>query len=191
MRTEVWLNLFREYSETKIFHFEHLKLLTGMNGPILRVNLSRLVQKKIIKRIVRGYYSNPFNSPSLEEISSQIYNPSYISLESALSYAGILSQIPQVLTCVTTKLPRIFKTSFGTVVYHQIKKELFWGFEIKKGYFLAEKEKALLDWLYWQKVTRNSFPPLDELDFSEINKKKLFKYSLRFPECIQRVVKEI
>jgi len=191
MRTEAWLNLFREYSDTKIFYFEHFKLLTGMNNHTLRVNLSRIVRKKIIKRILRGYYSNPFNPPTLEEISSQIYQPSYISLESALSYTGILSQIPQILTCVTTRLPRIFKTSFGTIIYHQIKKELFWGFEKKDGYFLGEKEKALLDWLYWHKKSHNSLPPLDELDFSEINKRKLMKYSQSFPEIIRKAVKKI
>ena len=91
MKTKEWLSFFRKYSNIKVFHINHLRLLTGMNSHSLRVNLSRLNDKKVIKRICRGYYANPFNMPILEEISSQIYQPSYISLESALYSWGILS----------------------------------------------------------------------------------------------------
>jgi len=186
MRTDLWLKFFKEHSDVKIFHFKQLKLLTGMNEQTLRVALSRLSQKNIIKRISRGFYSNPFNLPILKEISARIYQPSYISLESSLSESGILSQIPQVLTCVTVRLPRTFKTSFGTIIYHQIKKKLFWGFENRNAYLMAEKEKALLDWLYLNKKHYGSCPPLDELDLAGINRKKLIEYSLRFPEFIQK-----
>jgi len=88
-----------------------------MDNHSLTVNLSRLNNKKIVKRICRGFYANPFNTPTLEEISNQIYQPSYISLESALYSWGILSQIPYVLTCVTTHLPRTFNTSFGSIEF--------------------------------------------------------------------------
>jgi len=174
MKTKEWLSFFRKYSNIKVFHINHLRLLTGMNSHSLRVNLGRLNDKKVIKRICRGYYANPFNMPILEEISSQIYQPSYISLESALYSWGILSQIPYILTCVSTQLPRTFNTSFGTIEYRQIKKDLFWGFVSREGYFIAEPEKALLDYLYLNKGKHIDF---SELNLNEINLTKLRSYA--------------
>jgi hypothetical protein len=170
MKIKEWLSLFREHSGIKVFHINHLKLLIGMNSHSLRVNLSRLNEKKVIKRICRGFYANPFNTPTLEEISNQIYQPSYISLESALYSWGILSQIPYVLTCVSTQLSQTFNTSFGTIEYRQIRKSLFWGFINKKGYFMAEPEKALLDYLY---LNKGKHIDLSELNLNEINLTKL------------------
>jgi len=170
-----WLNLFKKYAQIKVFHVNHLKLLSGLSDHTLRIALGRLNNKKIIARICRGFYANPFNLPSLEEISGQIYPPNYISLESALSSYNILSQIPQTLTCVTTRLPRAFKTSFGIIEFRQIKNPYFWGFINKNGYSLAEKEKALLDYIYLNTKNKQLGPPA--LNTEEINKSKFFRYA--------------
>jgi len=176
MKTQDWLNFFKEHSDIKIFHINHLKLFTGMNSHSLSINLSRLNNKKIVKRICRGFYANPFNTPTLEEISNQIYQPSYISLESALYSWGILNQIPYVLTCVTTQLPRTFNTSFGTIEYRQIKKDFFWKLVNRQNYFIAEPEKALLDYLYFHK-NRHIKPDYSKLNFNEVNSEKLKSYA--------------
>ncbi len=176
MKTQDWLDFFKKHSSVKIFYINHLKLLTNMNEHSLRIALVRLNNKKLVKRICRGFYANPFNTPTLEEISNQICQPSYISLESALYSWGILSQIPQVLTCTTTQLPRTFDTSFGTIEYHQLKKDYFWGFINKQGYFIAEPEKALLDYLYLRKNKRTKLD-LSELNFDNINRMKLKSYA--------------
>lgn len=148
MRLQDWLALFRRHSTVKIFHVNHLKLLTDMDSHTLRMALRRHTSRNVLQRICRGYYANPFHPPTLEEISTEIYKPSYLSLESALYRHGILSQAPYPLTCVTTRLPREFRTSFGVVQYRQIKKGYFFGFTKENGYFLAEPEKALVDFLY-------------------------------------------
>ena len=170
------MNFFKKFSYIKIFYINHLKLLTHMNEHSLRISLSRLSNKKLVKRICRGFYANPFNSPTLEEISRQIYQPSYISMESVLSTYSILSQIPHVLTCITTRLPHTFKTNFGTIEYRQIKGAYFWGFIEKKGYSMAEPEKALMDYIYLS-TSKNKKIKLSLLNISEINKKKLKCYA--------------
>jgi len=170
MKTSDWLKFFQRYSNIKIFHIRHLQLLTQMTIPSLRVSLKRLTDKGIIKRICKGYYANPFNLPTIEEVATQLYYPSYISLESALSICGILSQIPQVLTLVTIKLPFRITTSFGRIEYRQIKKEYFWGFHKKNNFFIAEPEKALLDYIYLNK---------DIQDFSEFNLEILKKNKIK------------
>ncbi len=178
MRLKDWLDFFKKHKDIKIFYWHHLKLLTDMKPHTLRVSLKRLNEKKVIQRICRGYYANPFNLPSLEEISSVIYLPSYISLESALSRWGVLSQIPQLLTCVTTKLPQKFNTPFGNIEYHQIKKGYFWGFVQEGSYSMAGPEKALLDYLYLKKE-KDPEKALFELDLKNLNLNKLKSFARR------------
>ncbi|MBU1122169.1 MAG: hypothetical protein KKF54_05710 [Candidatus Omnitrophica bacterium] len=176
MTIKEWLDFFKKYKDTKIFSINHFKLLAGKSGNNLRMSLFRLNRKQFVKRICRGFYANPFNLPTIEEISSQIYCPSYISRESALSFYGILSQIPQMTTCVTPNLPHLFKTSFGVIEYRQIKKDFFRNFVRRKGYFIAEPEKALLDYLYFNRSDVRK-EKLAELDIKGFTKKKLAVYA--------------
>lgn len=170
-----WLNFFKARRDIKIFQINHLKLLTSLNDHALRVSLSRLTKKDVIRRICRGFYANPLNPPTLEEISAQIYQPSYISLESALSSYGVLSQIPRVLTCVTTQLPRVFKTGFGVIEYRQVKGLYFTGFIKKNNYHFAEKEKAVADYLYLS-PPKSRARKFSGLDMADVNPKQLRKY---------------
>lgn len=176
MKIENWMDFFKKNKEHKIFHFNHLKLITGMNNHALRVALKRLNDKKLIKRVCRGYYGNPFFMPTLEEVSAYIYRPSYISLESALSRYGILSQIPQVLTCVTTKLPSVFNTSLGVIEYRQVKKGYFFGFIKEGSYLIAEPEKAILD-LFYLEGDKETVKRYSEFNFEGMNVKKLNRYA--------------
>lgn len=178
MTLEAWLDLFRRHADLRVIHLNHLELLTGMNRHALRVNLSRLTTRRILRRICRGYYANPFSAPDLEEISSRIYAPSYVSLESALHRHGVLAQAPQVLTCATTRLPKTARTSFGTILYHQIKKACFFGFAPEGQWLLAEPEKALADFLYLNRGT-DVRSVLSELDLSAIRRKRLESHARR------------
>ena|SRR3990167_2026709 len=178
MKTNDWLAFFRKNSDIKIFHTNHLKVLSGANEKTLGIGLSRLTKRKVIQRICRNYYANPFNQPTLYEISAQIHQPNYISLESALNLHGILSQIPQLLTCVTTNLPYKLKTTFGIIEYRQVQKNFFFGFLKKNGYYLAEAEKAFLDYIYLnQSRLSKNFSELGEWDLSLIKVSKLKKYA--------------
>jgi len=178
MRLQDWLELFRSYRQIKVFHLQHLKTLTEMNHHTLQVALKRLTHRKVIHRICRGYYANPLNLPTVEEIAAEIYKPSYLSLESALYRHGILSQTPFSSTCVTTRLPREFHTSFGLIQYRQIKKAHFFGFVAQGGYFLAEPEKALVDFLYLNRH-RDIRGMLSEFHLGSLRLPRLKSYAKR------------
>ncbi len=176
MKLEEWLEFFRKHLELKIFHFDHLRTLTDLEGHSLRVALKRLNERRIIRRICRGFYANPFNAPTLEEVSAEVRKPSYISLESALYRHGILSQMPQVLTCVTLQLPREFRTSFGSIQYRRIQKAYFFGFARENDHFCAEPEKALVDFLYLNK-REDTEGMIQDMSFEELDWKKLKAYA--------------
>ena len=178
MKVEGWLEIFRKHPQLNVMSLRHLELLTGQKPHALRVGLSRLVRRGVIRRICRGHYANPFHPPTLEQIASQIHSPSYVSLESALSRHGVLSQMPQELTCVTTRASRTLRTSYGLIRYRKIKKEFFFGFSIQGGAALAEPEKALADLLYFRRRGAPS-RPLPDLNREGIRAGKLRSYARR------------
>jgi len=113
-------------------------------------------------------------------LANFIYQPSYISFESALNFSGILSQFPYEISSATTKktVEKVFQGK--TFVYTQIKKNLFWGYEKKEDFIIAFPEKALLDQLYLAAKGYKRIN-LDEYDLSKIYisrlKEFLDKYS--------------
>lgn len=115
-----------------------------------------------------------------------IYSPSYISLESALNYYGIIPDIPQEVVSVTTNNTQEFNTVKGVYLFRRISNRLFYGFKkVQKGplfYLIAEREKAVLDYLYYKSrgiYTKN----LDEIRFTfddSFDWNKFIEYSKDF-----------
>ena len=85
-------------------------------------------------------------------IANKIYSPSYISLESALSYYGIIPEGVFIYTSITTLKTRSITTPRGTFRYSNVKPNLFFGYEwliLKdKTIKIAGLEKALCDYFY-------------------------------------------
>jgi len=65
--------------------------------------LERLTKKGIIKRLTKRKYLFTFLESDDFQIANFLYTPSYISLESALSFYGIITQFPYQITSITPK----------------------------------------------------------------------------------------
>src|SRR3990167_9820716 len=84
--------------------------------------LRRLVKNGILQRVCRGIYINKnaisFDQFTIERIA-QALRPaaySYVSLESALSEYGVISQIPtERITIMTTGRSGVYHTPYGTI----------------------------------------------------------------------------
>lgn len=157
--------------------------------------LRRQERRGLVEHISRRIYVNKLAQDfSPRELVGILRLEAYISLESALAEWGISTQSPSTLTCVTTGFPRKFQSASVHIVYRHISKNLFWGFQEKRtlhgAYKIAEPEKALLDWVYLQR--QEGLPtPLDELSLNAIDKKKLRKYGLKYPNSVQRTLLEL
>ena len=86
-------------------------------------------------------------------IANSLYSPSYVSTIYALGYYDLIPEKVVDVTSVTTKKTAKFTNSFGTFIYQHLKTNLFFGFkeiEDENGFpvFIAEPEKALLDFIY-------------------------------------------
>ena len=169
------------------FTVADLEKILAMDREVLYVSLNRLVKNGALIRLKRGVYASKFQSLELEKIANELYYPSYLSFESALSRYGILSQIPYVLTFATTKPTKKINLSETEVEYKQIKKELFFGYNLEKGIYIAEPEKAILDQLYFISKGRAK-SEINEWSLKDIDKKKLFLYVKKYPLAVQKLV---
>ena len=169
--------------------------ISGIKKGYLRVILSRKSKKGELIRLKKGVYtSKKFveNSKSkgeysdfLEFLASEIYAPSYLSLDYILYKNNILTEIPEIFTLMTKNKTAVFSNKFGNFFYHKIKDSLFLGFDVaKKNNFLiyrATKIKALFDFLYLRKNLSGNKTAIKELrlnleDTREKEKKELLNY---------------
>jgi len=92
--------------------------------------------------------------------------PAYVSLQSALYYRGMISQMPGVTYAVSLARTRRFKTPLGAVSVHHVIPSFFFGFEPLAGGVvkMATPEKALLDFLYLGPAKTRLFRALPELE---------------------------
>jgi predicted transcriptional regulator of viral defense system len=122
----------------------------------VRVQLSRWVQSGRVVRIHKGWYTlaGPYRRVIVDPfvVACAIKPGTYVSLQSALSYHGMIPEYVPETTCVTTGRPLVIETPFGRLRYRHIKGEAFWGYdEDQRGSqstFVAKPEKALLDLIY-------------------------------------------
>ncbi len=197
MKVDEWLDLFRANRGKRLFSLSDLVLLTGDRRSSLSVQLSRLVASGVIERPARGWYANPFTPPSDEEVAMVIREPSYLSLEYALSRHGILSQQARVLTLVTTRLPYTFRTGDRVFEYHQVKRSLFRGYRREGEVLVAEPEKALLDLIYVRYVrgrdmARGTLDSLvDDMYLEELDVGVLSRHAELFDVRTRGVLQEV
>lgn len=137
--------------------------------------IQRLEKRGFIKKLIKGRYLSLMKHPNDFSIANFLYQPSYISLESALSFYGVIAGFPYQITSITPRKPKTIVIEGKEFSYSRINSKLFFGFEKKEGFLMAEKEKAIFDFLYFAgKGLRNS--DFDEWELADINKKKLEKY---------------
>lgn len=139
--------------------------------------IKRNVQSGLFVKLRNGFYVLQNSSPSSYVIANKLYQPSYISLEKALSHYGIIPETVYTITSVTTKSTREFTTPKGVFSYQRIKRHAFAGYSPLRldGTILlfACPEKSLADYLYFVDLKRVSLN--ERLSLRTINKKKLIE----------------
>ncbi|MGB9749944.1 MAG: type IV toxin-antitoxin system AbiEi family antitoxin domain-containing protein [Caldisericia bacterium] len=185
MKLNEYLEFFKKYYYKKLFTLNDISIVTGISKKILSVELNRLVKKNLIERISKNIYINPFNKPSIDEISMFLKYPSYISMEYALFIQNIMSQALFSVTLITTQYPYEFHYGNYSFEYHHIKKELFFGYyELQPNIYYAYPEKALLDLIYIRykkgktpKIILESL--INDLYLNEMKKEMLIEFANR------------
>lgn len=159
----------------------------------LSANIKRWIKKGVLIPLKNGLYVTAEYVASVsdkasyaEMIANKLREPSYVSLEYVLQKHNVLTEAVYALTSVTLKAKRNFSNAFGNFIYHNIKDDLFMGYEIKeRSSFLvreATKAKALFDYLYFktlriQTIERDYVESL-RLDVSDFSDADLNEFAL-------------
>jgi predicted transcriptional regulator of viral defense system len=169
-------------SKLELFTTKTLRDLAGEHTPQATFfsKLSRLTGANILQKLERDKYMLVGARVHDFRIANFLYEPSYVSLEAALNFHGILPQFPFEVASSTIR-KSVTKTVNGRIYrYVRIKKTLFWGYEVIQDFLIAHPEKALLDLLYL-KSKGLALVHMDELDVSKLDKARFAAYAKKFP----------
>jgi hypothetical protein len=165
-----------------VFSSSHLTAFPG-KLQVLRNQLKEWCQKGWLVKLRRGIYvlnrDDRRINPSRVFIASQLLSPSYISTQYALARYGIIPERVADVTSITTRKTSVFINEFGKFVYQHLKSACFAGFKEEKdengfSYFIAEPEKALVDFFY---LNLSAFPERELSIFDESYRiKKEFEF---------------
>jgi predicted transcriptional regulator of viral defense system len=136
--------------------FDYQALLDGLreyDRP--RDKITSLLRQGAIVRVKKGIYvfgarykRRPF---STEVLANMICGPSYISLDYALHYYGLIPERVEAITSVTVSRGRRFSTPVGLFIYHSVPMGAYPigidQVELKGGcsFLIATPEKGLAD----------------------------------------------
>ncbi|HXM74150.1 MAG TPA: type IV toxin-antitoxin system AbiEi family antitoxin domain-containing protein [Chthoniobacterales bacterium] len=149
------------------FETKDLAALLGVEHSNANKIATRLARSGLIVQLARGKWAfRRANKLAVPEHLTSPY-PTYISLQTALYYHGMLSQIPSVTYAVSLARSRQYETVFGKFSIHHVDPDFFFGYETDKSGSakIAVPEKALLDVFYLSPTRTRLFVRLPEIEF--------------------------
>ncbi len=135
-----------------------ISALAGYNKP--RDKITKLLAGGNVVRIKKGLYcfgdalrKQPL---SREYLANLIYGPSYVSLEYALAYHGLIPERVETVTSVTTRRSRDFSTPIGVFSFRMLTEGRYeCGADLLEAagvsFLIATPEKALSDRIWIDK----------------------------------------
>lgn len=181
-----WLKFEEEIKKIslKIFTPYEISVIFNVSLRSVQAFFNYHLKKGMILKIRKNYYCLKSFPPFDYFISSFVYRPSYLSLETALSYYGLIPEITYEIISVTPKKTFSFKFAGKSFVYHRIKKEFFFGYRLGhlhgEKFYLAEEEKAILDYLYFCFLKKKIFNERLTIEKKIIDREKLIDYLTKF-----------
>lgn len=179
-----WYKFEQTLKIKKILFFTPLdvKRIFGIGSTAVSFLLYRYSRRGLILHLKRGCYALSSDLPNDFSLANKLYEPSYISLEFALSFHGIIPETVYEITSITPKSTRRFSMMGKNFSYHRIKKEAFGGYiPLKQNdavFLIAEPEKAFVDFVYLKMLQGQR--SIDRFRKNKLNKKKVFAYARLF-----------
>jgi predicted transcriptional regulator of viral defense system len=165
-----------------IFSPLDVKRIFGVSKVAATFLIHRYTKKGFIKRLKRGIYTLYDTSVPDIYLANKLYEPSYVSLEFALSFHRVIPETVYEITSITTKSTRQFNALGKTFSYHRIKKEAFTGYTVYRqgdiSALIAEPEKAFVDLTYLR--LRKKKKLLSRFDKEKIKPAKALRYAKLF-----------
>lgn len=128
-------------------------MLKDYKRPYDKIN--ELVKQQILLPVKRGIYlpgpALNMDTPEPFLLANHLLGPSYVSLDAALSYWGLIPEKVFAITSVTTQTSKVYKTTVGKFSYTHLPLPYYaFGIKLveltkKQTAMVATPEKALCD----------------------------------------------
>jgi predicted transcriptional regulator of viral defense system len=158
--------------ELKNFPAFSLRETEKLSGKVYYHRLADWQKKGYIRRIANGIFmfaDEPLDEMHLYYLANRVYEPSYISLESAFSYYGFIPEAVYTITSVTSKKTSHFQQDNIVFNYRSIHSRFNFGYTLIKWknvtVKVAEPEKAVIDYFY----LNSEISTLDQLEEMRFN----------------------
>jgi len=181
---------------------EKLKELNGSSGGVyttadLAVLLDRhhpsrlteaieaMLREGLLQRVRRGLYVDRLNGYASEIAGQRWMAPAYLSTESALGWHGLCETGIAAHTYVTSRVILRREQARRTLeghpfIYRHVARHLFFGYRFLEGLWLAEPEKAVIDFLYFHYRKQLSAVTPEDIDFRALDASRYRKYLASF-----------
>jgi len=164
------------------FSYYDLERLFPHYQSALKKFLTRKTKDGKLVRLKKGMYCIAKKIPSEYVLANLLYQPSYLSLEFALSFYLIIPESVYSVTSVTTKPTREFIVKEKAFTYNTIKRDAFCGYQPQKidnqTILFATAEKAMADYLYFVILGKKSIN--DRINWGKLYKAKIEEYLVRY-----------
>ena len=111
---------FKKYAEEPLTRQLMLEVLKDFKRPNDKIN--EMVKKGLLTTVKKGFYipgpNLDITKPLSFLIANHLYGPSYVSMESALSYWGLIPERVHETSSVTIKRTRLYRTPVGRFRYY-------------------------------------------------------------------------
>lgn len=140
--------------DRKLFHTNDLAIIWGVsNRNTLYTTIKRYVQRGILTRICKGFYStiDPVEIDSVVLGIGFLHRYAYLSTESVLVKKGIISQEVAHITLVS-EISQKFQLVGNSYLARQMQEKFLYqtiGIKQKDDYNQATTERAVVDLLYF------------------------------------------
>jgi predicted transcriptional regulator of viral defense system len=187
----------------RILDIKKLKsiFLTEYTASSAHNRINKLVRSGWLMRIKQGLYliinnlsTREQNDISLMRIANALDGDSYISLAYALNYHQLFDQYSKTIMSVSKKTNKKYRFDGHLYKFSKIKKEMYFGFTEErddgKMIKIAEAEKALIDYLYFDKSFAGASLVFEKLhdNYQMLDLDKLQDYAARAGTAISRKI---
>ena len=148
---------FREFeSKIRMLPAFNLNDVRKLDPGFHRQQLNYWHNQGYIKPLAGGYYilaDRTLDEMVLFMVANRIYEPSYVSLESALAYYEVIPETVLGVTSVSSRKTKQYESAWGVFSYRSVKPQYMIGYQvIEKSpgikFKIAYLGKAVLDYLY-------------------------------------------
>jgi len=187
MKTRDWQNLLTEHARSgkTLFTVTELANASGMPRRRVNVEMARLVKYGAVARHARGLYGPAGTSVPLERLLHGLDPYAYVTGAYALMQNGLVTQVPSVITCFTTRRHsrRETQTPVGRIEFVCVRPPIYRG-DVQH---IAGPELALCDFVYI--TLRRGMNPASLVTFRRLHSLKkslLIRTAKRYPATVRR-----